>query len=103
MSDLLQVIIDFNIEKLTHSANNQDSAQNGVESDAASTPLQMLFDSLIKFLNAFQLQSALNKYRIYLALPKYLDAKGKPKGVACKLIFPRVPEHEALLERFAFQ
>jgi hypothetical protein len=29
MTDLLQVIIDFNIDKLTQSVNNQEQHQNG--------------------------------------------------------------------------
>ena len=53
MSDLLQVIIDFNIDKLTQSVNNQEPPKNEMEAEEAPTPLQMLFDSLIKFLNAF--------------------------------------------------
>jgi hypothetical protein len=40
MSELLQIIVDLNVGKL-----NQD-----VE---GTPPLQVLFDSLIKFLNAF--------------------------------------------------
>ena len=96
MSDLLQVIIDFNIDKLTQSVPNQELAQNGEEGESATTPLQILFDSLIKFLNAFQLQSALNKYRVYVALPKYVG-NGKSKNDACRLIFPRDKDDEALL------
>lgn len=53
MSDLLQVIIDFNLDKLTQSSHNQVNPQNGAQEEIASSPLQILFDSLIKFLNAF--------------------------------------------------
>ena len=85
MSELLQVIVDFNIHKLC-----QQSHAAEVEGEDPALPLQILFDSLIKFLNAFQIQSALNKYRIYLALPKLVASSGPQKQSvsSCHLLFP---------------
>ena len=86
MSDLLQVIIDFNIDKLCDNQINGAEAKNG-------TPLEILFDSIIKFLNAFQISSALNRYKIYLAIPH-----------GCKLIFPiEDSTDQSNLQKFAFE
>lgn len=79
MSELLQIIIDFNLEKLCQSNSKEGSPEAG------AMPLQILFDSLLKFLNAFLVQSALNRYRIYLALPRL---KGQSKMSSCYLLFP---------------
>ena len=50
-------------------------------------------DSVIKFLNAFQISSALNRYKIYLALPS-----------SCKLIFPIEDSRDySDLQKFAFE
>ena len=80
MSELLQIIVDLNVGKL-----NQD-----VE---GTPPLQVLFDSLIKFLNAFQIASAVNRYRILVAMPN-----------SCHLIFPLddIGDNQ-LLQKFEFK
>jgi hypothetical protein len=59
MSEILYIIIDLNFEKL---------AQSNTVGQESCSPMQIIFDSLIKFVNAFQLQSATNKYRIYAAV-----------------------------------
>ena len=87
MSDLLQVVIDLNIDKLT--STNYDNQKNGSD----CTPLEILMDSIIKFLNAFQISSALNRYRIYVALPG--------KSI---VIFPLEDSADASnLQKFAFE
>jgi hypothetical protein len=48
---LLQVVIDFDVQKLTEA--NQPA---GLDNSEATLPLQILFDSLTKFLAAFQMQ-----------------------------------------------
>jgi len=85
MSEILYVVIDLNFDKLAQS--------NTVGVDITPSPLQILFDSLIKFVNAFQLQSATNKYRIYAAL-----------FGQSQLIFPQEELGDNnLMQKFAFE
>mmetsp|Transcript_12700 Transcript_12700/g.21388 ORF Transcript_12700/g.21388 Transcript_12700/m.21388 type:complete len:126 (+) Transcript_12700:25-402(+) len=61
----------------------------------------VLFDSIIKFLSAYQIQSAMNQFRLYLALPKISSGQDQK----CVLLFPREsdPSDMLHLQRFAFQ
>ena len=56
MVELLQIIIDFNLERLTEQNPNLNLPNRPIQ----VTPIQILFDSLIKFVSAYQIQSAVN-------------------------------------------
>ncbi len=83
--ELLQVIVDFNVAKLTK-----------ISKDAPCPPLQTFFDSLIQFLNVYQLQSTIKKFRLYLSLPHGTHSE------KCVLLYPSDDKDLGLLQKQSF-
>ena len=98
-SNLLQVVVDLNVTKLTEPNQVNWQREDGAISPQ-TLPLQILFDSVIKFLNAYHIQSALNKYRLYVALPA---KKGSKKLPCTQLLFPCDEDDKKQLLKFKFE
>ena len=105
--EFLQILIDFNLDKFAqHLQDSSPSDPQGSDVEIEN-PLQIFFDSILKFVNAFQIQNSKNRYRIVLALP---EIQGSYKT---QVLFPQdqylnqegkeIQPDSASLQKFSFE